>query len=75
MMILGKCLWHNWVYLEKYYDCSDICIWSSGTEYYRQCKDCKETHKRIYYEKDYTKTTDDFILNLFKEKLRNEDDC
>ena len=67
MMILGKCLWHNWVYLEKYYDCSDICIWSSGTEYYRQYKDCKETQIRAYYEDEYKTTTAKRALNIFKE--------
>jgi hypothetical protein len=68
MKIFNKCLWHNWIYIEKYYDCSDICIWSSGTEYYRQCKDCKETQKRKYYKEEYEKTTDEYITNLFKDE-------
>ena len=72
MKIFGICLWHNWTYIEKYFDCSDICIWSSGTEYYRQCKNCKETHKRKYYQEDYAKTADGIILNLFKSERQKD---
>jgi len=68
MKIFGICLWHNWNNIEKYYDCSDICIWSSGTEYYRQCKCCNETQRKTYYEDNYKKTTDGFVLNLFKKE-------
>jgi len=67
MRFLGKCFWHNWTYTEKYYDCSNICIWSSGTEYYRQCKDCKKTQKRGYYEEAYKDTHEKHILKLFKK--------
>jgi hypothetical protein len=62
--LFNKCLWHDWVYKSVYYDCSDICFWSSGTEYYRQCKDCKETQK--LNNDIYVKTTDKFIINQFK---------
>jgi hypothetical protein len=68
MKILGICLWHEWEYKSYYFDCSNICIWSSGTEYYRQCKCCKLTQKRRYYQENYSNTTDKFIINKFKKE-------
>jgi len=49
MIIFNYCLFHNWVYSEKYYDCSDICFWSSITVYYRECKDCKKREEKLHY--------------------------
>jgi len=76
MKLFGQCLWHSWDYKSIYYDCSDICIWSNGTEYYRQCKHCGETQKRKYYEDCYTKTTDINIIKLFKkdENIKRKSD-
>jgi len=69
MKLFGKCIWHNWVCKEVYYDCSDICFWSSGTEYYRQCKDCGLTQKKKY-EGEYCDTRDKYIINLFEKSER-----
>jgi len=66
MKLFGKCLFHKWKYKEVYYDCSDICLWSSGTEYYRQCEHCKLTQTKSYYEKEYKNTTKKYILDLFE---------
>jgi len=30
MKIFNYCLWHNWEFKTVYYDCADICFWSSG---------------------------------------------
>jgi len=68
MKLFGKCLWHNWIYKEVYYDCSDICIWSNGTNYYRQCKDCIKTQIRSDYEYTYHTTKDNYTINLFKKE-------
>jgi Zn ribbon nucleic-acid-binding protein len=68
MKLFGTCIWHKWWYIEKYFDCSDVCIWSSGTEYYRQCVHCGVTQKKKYYETDFHDTHDKEIKQYFKEE-------
>lgn len=57
MRLFGKCIWHRWKKKSIYYDCFDICIWSSGTVHYRKCKDCGILEDRKYYEKTYSLST------------------
>lgn len=57
MKILGICLWHRWKTKSIYYDCSDICIWSSGTVTYRECKDCGVKQERRWNEEEWSEST------------------
>ena len=47
MTLFNYCLWHNWKFRTVYYDCSNICFWSSGFEKYRRCKDCGLQESKI----------------------------
>ena len=57
---------YNWEFRTVYYDCSNICFWSSGFENYRRCKDCGlQESKNPGNDNSYWKLNKD--KDIFKE--------
>ncbi len=68
MQLFGICIVHDWMIESIYYDCSDICMWSSGTMHYRKCRHCGKTEQRRWNADEWEKGTHKDIV--FREEAK-----
>ena len=52
---------HRWVQKSIYYNCDEICMWSSGTVIYQRCKDCGEQRKKRWWNDSEWSPSDEDI--------------
>jgi len=72
MQLFGKCLFHRFERFNVYYDCSDICFWSSGTEEYKFCKDCHVSFSKSSYDKEWNECSYNDILRAKEYRLKGK---